>query len=154
VVSRGFSPFAPVSGPARLCRFGNADYALPAVKDWSEISAEIGRRMRVKRQSVYGRRSISVVARHMNVSPSDISRWERNKRTLSLIDFIRFARAIGVAPEKLLSGIAPAAAEQQVLPLVGLDAPAETVVRKLVDLLRERARRRSASTVAARRRAS
>ena len=122
--------------------------------DPHQIAKELGRRMRNARVNVFGDRSLGLVAQRLSVDRSVISRWERDERTLSVTDFVRFAHAIGVAPEKLLAGIAPSLPEQQVLPLSGLDAPAATVVRRLVDLLREHSKREPRDRAHSRKRAS
>src|SRR5438093_13763782 len=77
-----------------------------------DLASESGERMRVARLSAFGDKSQGDVARLMVVSQSDISRWETGKRAPSVVDFVRFARACAVPPEKILSGIAPTAAEQ------------------------------------------
>jgi transcriptional regulator with XRE-family HTH domain len=104
--------------------------------DSASLAVEIGQRMRSARLRVFGEGSQGHVARLMSVSGSDISRWETAVRTPSAVDFVRFSRAVGVAPEKLLAGIAPARSEQ--MTITGLDAPAAKVVKRLVYLLRER----------------
>lgn len=101
------------------------------------LNQEIGGRMRAVRVAVYGERSQGHVARLMNVSQSDLSRWECGKRVPSVIDLVHFARACGTSPEKVLSGLGPPPIEQ--LPLGDLDAKAAKTVRGLVVLLRERA---------------
>jgi transcriptional regulator with XRE-family HTH domain len=92
--------------------------------------------MRATRVAAYGDRSQGHVARLMRVSQSDVSRWESGTRVPRVTDFIRFARACGVPPERILGGIAPTGAEQ--LALVDLDARAARTIRGLVGLLRER----------------
>lgn len=104
--------------------------------DEPALRAEIGKRMRAARISVFGDNSLGVVADRMGVNRSVISRWETGVRSPSAVDFVRFARVLSQTPEKILAGIAPARVSQ--LALVGLDVPATKVVRRLVDLLRER----------------
>lgn len=118
------------------------------------LAREIGERMRKTRLAVFGIDAPQTAfARLMRRVQSDISRWERGERVPSVVEFVRYAQACGVAPEKILAGIAPARAEQlHLLSLEGIDQPAANVVRRLVDILRER-RSRPTST-SARRRAS
>ena len=102
---------------------------------------EIGERMRKARQAVFGARSpqTSFIDRLRFGSQSDVSRWERGSRPPTIVQFVRFAQACGVAPEKILAGVAPAKAEQlPLLSLEGIDQPAVNVVRRLVVLLRDR----------------
>lgn len=100
------------------------------------LRADIGKRMRTARIRVFGEDSLGVMADRLGISRSEISRWETGFRSPSAVDFVRFARVLSVPPEKILRGIAPARMHQ--LTLVGLDDPATKVVRRLVDLLRER----------------
>jgi transcriptional regulator with XRE-family HTH domain len=100
------------------------------------MNEEIGSRMRAARIAVFGNGSQGHLAHLMQVSQSDVSRWETGKRVPSVVDFVRFARACGVTPEKILAGVAPASMEQ--LSLGDLDARAAETVRGLVVLLRQR----------------
>lgn len=108
------------------------------------LAREIGERMRKTRRQVFGQKaSQAAFARLMpSTVQSDISRWERGERAPSLVEFIRFAKACGVAPEKIIAEIAPPRAEQlQLISLDGVNPPAAKVVRRLVDILRERSQR-------------
>lgn len=104
------------------------------------LAKEIGEKMRRTRLAVFGSKmSQGGFARLIpSASQSDISRWESGERTPSIVQFVRYAQACGVAPEEMLSGVVRARVHQLQLSLEGVAAPAATVVRRLVDMLRER----------------
>jgi hypothetical protein len=136
VVATGFDAVCP-GGIAPLCCFGMRPEDVP-------LAREIGDRMRVTRQGVFGRDSSQTdFARLMPPTAQwDISRWECGERIPSVVEFVRFAKACGVAPEKILAGVAPPRAEQMhLISLEGISPPTAKVVRRLVDILRERSRR-------------
>lgn len=104
------------------------------------LAGEIGERMRTARLQVFGSKmSQSAFARLIpSASQSDISRWESGERTPTIVQFVHYAQACGVAPEQILTGVVRARVHQLQLSLEGIAAPAATVVRRLVDILRER----------------
>ena len=106
------------------------------------IARDIGERMMSMRVGVFGKRSKSHVARLLGVSQSDITRWESGERVFTIAQAVRFARACGRDATTLFSGVAPALARQELLPLRGIEPRAAELVRDLVDVLRSRTRER------------
>lgn len=106
------------------------------------IARDVGERMRAMRIAVFGEKSETHVAGLMGVSQSEISRWEQGERVFTVAQAVRFARACGRDATRLFSGVAPALAEQELLPLSGIEPPAADLVRDLVDMLRTRTRKR------------
>jgi transcriptional regulator with XRE-family HTH domain len=116
------------------------------------IAKQVGERMRDMRVGVFGEKSKTHLAGLIGVQQSDISRWESGERVCTVAQAVRFAKACGRDATQLFSGIVPALAEQELLPLHGVDAPAAELLRDLVEMLKTRTRQKARSQASPHRR--
>ena len=101
------------------------------------IAAEVRRRMALARATTG--LSQNALARRIDVSSTQVLRWERGDYLPGVLDLIAYAEECGTTAEQMLGDLSRhPTARQMSFSWPDLDPPARGVILRLVDLLRER----------------
>lgn len=85
------------------------------------------------------------LARVIDVSSTQVLRWERGDRLPGVIDLFRYAEGCGTTIEAIVGDLSRRPLAKQMPLGLDLDPPARAVIIKLVDLLRARGHQRPAA---------